>query len=687
VKTFIFFLSLLVLPVVAHAEWIRTSGPEGGDIHSLDLVDGLLFAGTDTDGIYASDDAGLSWAPMNSGMKFASVRRVVRKGNYLYAASRDGVYRSGDGGVTWASPAETSPGNVHDLAVTTHYVFATAGGIYRSADDGLTWEVTDVFQGADVVGASGDTLLAGGGSDIWRSTDEGDTWDRLEGMVSHVTFSIYTAADTMFVGRQGDILRSYDAGETFDVLELPIAFSIVNAYDFARLGSNLYVGTSSDGIYMSTDLGDTWAPAQDGMGLKDVESIQAVGSTLVAGTHYCGVYRSEDAGASWQKANEGLLAGAAVLEMLTDGDTVYAGTRDGLYRTKDDGDTWTKLTGGDDYAEYGWVWGIAIQDGQLFMSATYDHFHARLFRRDGETWTRVDAGLPEDIAFIFGLTTSGDNLLAGTDQGLYYSTDLGESWHPAIISPNSGVDEVSAAGNGTVYATLTNEGIFRSLDDGVHWNRSLQIPNFTGLSGCGNYGFASDLTVGFWYTPDNGSGWYSVNLGGHAYDVKCIDGGLVLVATGLEGEHILISYDNGNNFETYTEGLIPSASAEEFSSTDRYMFAGMDHTGVWRRLRPDATAVEPGPVALGNADLWNYPNPFTGQTRIHFEMPVRGDAKLTIYDVAGRRVRTLVNGDKSAGGHDIAFDGARLPAGVYLYELEAGGRTVTGKMVKVDTRP
>lgn len=691
-KALILALPLLALPVGVNAQWVRTSGPEGGYIQSFDLIGDLLFAGTDTDGLYASADAGASWMPMNNGMEFASVSRVVSKDGMLYASTRSGVYRSTDGGATWLSPSPSSPINVGDLVVTENYVFAASGGVYRSSDAGLTWELTDLFQGGfEAIGASGRTLLAGGGSDLYRSTDEGDTWDRLEEYGATVNFSIVTAADTMLVGRAGgEILRSYDAGATFQVRHLPIDFDIVNVYDFAKLGQALYVGTPYDGVYMSPDLGTTWAPASDGMGLKDVRAITAVGSKLVAGTHYSGMYSSHssvDGGVNWQKANEGMPAGGAVLEMLTDGDTVYAGTRDGLYSTQDNGDTWTKLMGGNEYADYGWIWGIAVQDGKLFISATYDHFDTTIFRRDGQTWTAVDSGLPENLTFVFGLTSSGDNLLAGTSEGIYYSTDDGENWNPANIVPFSGVDEIYASGNGTVYATLTNEGIYRSLNDGLDWEPSLLVPNFTGLCGCGNFGYASQFNTGIWYTADNGNNWFLVGFGGSTYDVNCIGNGLVLVGTGFEGSRIYISYNSGLEYTPFSEGLIPTAIAEEFTSTDTYMFAGMDHTGVWRRPRPDGPAVAPEAGGITGASLRNYPNPFTAKTRIHFELSAPGEAKLTIYDAAGRRVGTLVDGESSEGGHDVEFNAEKLPAGVYLYRLETGGRSETGEMVKIDTRP
>ncbi len=98
----------------------------------------------------------------------------------------------------------------------------------------------------------------------------------------------------------------------------------------------------------------------------------------------------------------------------------------------------------------------------------------------------------------------------------------------------------------------------------------------------------------------------------------------------------------------------------------------------------------------------NYPNPFNPQTTIRFDVPVcqgneadgggEGDGgtvqrvTLAIYDIRGRRVRILVDGLYEAGSHRVVWDGRdgqgeQMPSGVYLYRLEAAGRTVTRKML------
>ncbi|NUO19054.1 lamin tail domain-containing protein [bacterium] len=77
----------------------------------------------------------------------------------------------------------------------------------------------------------------------------------------------------------------------------------------------------------------------------------------------------------------------------------------------------------------------------------------------------------------------------------------------------------------------------------------------------------------------------------------------------------------------------------------------------------------------------NYPNPFNPETSIRFDLVENSLVNLTIYNVAGQEVATLVNGNLTAGSHTVNFDGANLTSGVYLYRLTAGEFTSTMKMV------
>jgi hypothetical protein len=77
----------------------------------------------------------------------------------------------------------------------------------------------------------------------------------------------------------------------------------------------------------------------------------------------------------------------------------------------------------------------------------------------------------------------------------------------------------------------------------------------------------------------------------------------------------------------------------------------------------------------------NYPNPFNPKTTIQFDLPVDSQVKLTIFDILGREVVTLVDEKMQAGSQTVSFDAAQYPTGVYFYHLKAGDRTFQKKMM------
>ncbi len=75
------------------------------------------------------------------------------------------------------------------------------------------------------------------------------------------------------------------------------------------------------------------------------------------------------------------------------------------------------------------------------------------------------------------------------------------------------------------------------------------------------------------------------------------------------------------------------------------------------------------------------PNPFNPAATINFTLPQAAHMSLSVYDLNGRLVSELLNGLREAGQHQVTFDGSNLSSGVYLYTLQAGSYSATGKMV------
>ena len=83
----------------------------------------------------------------------------------------------------------------------------------------------------------------------------------------------------------------------------------------------------------------------------------------------------------------------------------------------------------------------------------------------------------------------------------------------------------------------------------------------------------------------------------------------------------------------------------------------------------------PTEYALANA----YPNPFNPTTSITYELPEPTSVRLSVFDMLGREVAVLVDGEKSAGRHSVRFNAEGLTSGIYIYRIHAGTFTQTKK--------
>jgi hypothetical protein len=99
----------------------------------------------------------------------------------------------------------------------------------------------------------------------------------------------------------------------------------------------------------------------------------------------------------------------------------------------------------------------------------------------------------------------------------------------------------------------------------------------------------------------------------------------------------------------------------------------------------EETVAEAGAVITDYVLEQNYPNPFNPITKIQFSVLEAGEVQLSIYNLQGQEVRTLVSGQMNPGRHAITWNGRDnsgkvVPSGVYLYKLRVNGFEETRKM-------
>ena len=81
--------------------------------------------------------------------------------------------------------------------------------------------------------------------------------------------------------------------------------------------------------------------------------------------------------------------------------------------------------------------------------------------------------------------------------------------------------------------------------------------------------------------------------------------------------------------------------------------------------------------------LQNYPNPFNPSTQIRYALPAASQVRLEVYNSVGQKVMVLVDGQQSAGYHQVSFNASGLSSGVYLYKLSTPGFSQTKKMLLI----
>jgi hypothetical protein len=138
----------------------------------------------------------------------------------------------------------------------------------------------------------------------------------------------------------------------------------------------------------------------------------------------------------------------------------------------------------------------------------------------------------------------------------------------------------------------------------------------------------------------------------------------------------------------FVEGNGNSNSPKDYSYEDKNLIAGkysyrlkqIDNDGQFeysKTIAVDFNGVKKFELSQ------NYPNPFNPSTTIKFNLPEAGNVKLTLFNILGQELKTLVNEFKESGGHTVNFDASDLNSGMYIYKIESGSFTRTRKMTLV----
>jgi hypothetical protein len=114
---------------------------------------------------------------------------------------------------------------------------------------------------------------------------------------------------------------------------------------------------------------------------------------------------------------------------------------------------------------------------------------------------------------------------------------------------------------------------------------------------------------------------------------------------------------------------------------------GDDWEPIYRELTLERSTATSNDEEFGTPNAFaleqNYPNPFNPSTTIKFALPTTSNVTLTVYNMLGQKVSTLINDKMNAGFHSVPFDASNLASGMYIYRIEAASFTSIKKMLLI----
>ena len=225
------------------------------------------------------------------------------------------------------------------------------------------------------------------------------------------------------------------------------------------LGTNIFAGTESGGVLLSSNNGASWNAVNSGITCPGIRSLTVLGVNLFAGTDSGGVFLSTNNGTSWNQVDSGL-TNKAVNALAVSETNLFAGTDGGgVYLSTNNGTSWNQVDSGLTSKA---VTTLAVSGTNLFAGT--DGGGVYLSTDNGTSWNNVDYRLT-NLA-VNALAVSGTNLIAGTTVGVSLSTNNGTSWKTV----SSVTVRVLAVSGRYLFAGKDGGGVLLSIDNGASWN-------------------------------------------------------------------------------------------------------------------------------------------------------------------------------------------------------------------------
>ena len=283
-------------------------------------------------------------------------------------------------------------------------------------------------------------------------------------------------------------------------------------------GNILFAGTINNGLFISTNDGGNWTPANNGLANNQIIEILVSGNSVIAGTGGSGMFISTNNGTSWMQSSGASNASVSCMTADSSGSgdpDLFAGTNLDVYRSTDNGFSWFPIN--TPFSGYRTALATAPRSGggtNLFAGDGYFNpgdGHIYLSTDTGMNWSMISNGINTEMVNTIVVIPAGEsdvNIFAGTEgAGIFRSSDEGSSWTEVNNGLGTGVNlyiYCFASANTSLFTGTFGGGVFLSTNNGTNWvavNEGLTNQSVVTLIVSDTYLFAGTYNGGVWRRP------------------------------------------------------------------------------------------------------------------------------------------------------------------------------------------